>query len=130
MSSINHPTHYNMGGEKDASGTAKYETIKVIEDWGLDFCLGNALKYILRAPYKGTEMEDLLKARWYLNRLADREPVQVFEAIYSKFTMSYSDVSSAWGLPPGLQETVKHIRFHSAKLALLELKNHIESIAT
>ena len=30
---VNHPAHYNMGGPKEADGTAKYETIKVIEDW-------------------------------------------------------------------------------------------------
>lgn len=56
---VNHPAHYNMGGPKEADGTAKYETIKVIEDWSLGFCMGNALKYILRAPHKGTEKQDL-----------------------------------------------------------------------
>lgn len=65
---VNHPSHYNMGGEKEADGTAKYEVIKLIEDWDLGFCLGNALKYILRAPHKGNEDEDLAKAIWYLDR--------------------------------------------------------------
>ena len=40
--SVNHPTHY--GGEDNT-----YEAIKVIESWGLDFCLGNVVKYISRA---------------------------------------------------------------------------------
>ena len=33
----------------------------------MDFTLGNALKYICRAPYKGKQLEDLKKARWYLD---------------------------------------------------------------
>ena len=61
--SVNHPTHY--GGEDNT-----YEAIKVIESWGLDFCLGNVVKYISRAGKKDPtkEMEDLKKAVWYLNR--------------------------------------------------------------
>lgn len=61
--SVNHPTHY--GGEDNT-----YEAIKVIEAWGLDFCLGNVVKYISRAGKKdpAKELEDLKKASWYLNR--------------------------------------------------------------
>jgi hypothetical protein len=60
---VNHPNHY---GGKDNP----YEAIKVIEAWGLDFCLGNAVKYIARAGKKDTakEVEDLQKAAWYLAR--------------------------------------------------------------
>jgi hypothetical protein len=54
---INHPAHY---GGKDNP----YEAIKVIEAWGLGFCLGNAVKYILRAGKKGDAVEDLKKALW------------------------------------------------------------------
>lgn len=57
---INHPPHYG--------GDTTYETIKVIEAWGLDFCLGNAVKYISRAGKKRDELEDLKKARFYLER--------------------------------------------------------------
>ena len=60
---INHPAHY--GGDN------VYETIKVIEAWGLVFHLGNAVKYISRSKIKGSELEDLKKARWYLNRLIE-----------------------------------------------------------
>ena len=35
---------------------------------GLGYNLGNVVKYITRADHKGNTMEDLLKARWYLNR--------------------------------------------------------------
>jgi hypothetical protein len=58
---INHPAHY--GGAENP-----HEPIKVIEHFGLGFCLGNAIKYILRAPFKGATIEDLKKARWYLDR--------------------------------------------------------------
>lgn len=58
---VNHPNHY--GGELNP-----YEAIKVIDAWGLDFCLGNTVKYISRAGKKNTdkELEDLKKALWYL----------------------------------------------------------------
>ena len=61
--SIDHPDHY---GGKDSP----YEAIKVIEAWGLGFCLGNAVKYIARAGKKdpAKHVEDLEKARWYLDR--------------------------------------------------------------
>lgn len=60
---VDHPAHY--GGPDDP-----YEAIKVIEAWGLGFCLGNAVKYISRAGKKpGTDaVTDLEKARWYLDR--------------------------------------------------------------
>jgi len=40
----------------------------VIEVWGLGFCLGNAVKYIARAGKKGAIVEDLKKARCYIDR--------------------------------------------------------------
>ena len=58
---VDHPAHY--GGAANV-----YEAIKVIEAWGLGFCLGNAVTYIARAGKKGAALEDLKKAAWYLNR--------------------------------------------------------------
>ncbi len=58
---VNHPAHY--GGADNP-----YEAIKVIEAWSLGFCLGNTVKYISRAGKKGAALEDLKKARWYLDR--------------------------------------------------------------
>lgn len=58
---VDHPAHY--GGKDNV-----YEAIKVIEAWGLGFCLGNAVKYLARAGKKGSRVEDLRKARWYLDR--------------------------------------------------------------
>ena len=59
---VNHPNHY--GGDN------VYETIKVIEAWGLDFHLGNTVKYISRAGKKNPDkkIEDLKKAKFYLDR--------------------------------------------------------------
>ena len=59
--SVNHPAHY--GGESNP-----YEAIKVIEAWGLGFCLGNSVKYIARAGKKDSRIDDLKKARWYIDR--------------------------------------------------------------
>jgi hypothetical protein len=56
--SINHPPHY-----KTASGL---ESIDVIDAFGFNFNLGNCFKYLARAKKKGTELEDLKKAAWYL----------------------------------------------------------------
>lgn len=61
---VNHPDHY--GGADNP-----YEAIRVIEAWGLGFCLGNAVKYIARAGKKGSEAEDIDKAIWYLKRHRD-----------------------------------------------------------
>jgi hypothetical protein len=57
---VNHPTHYIKGG---------IEAIDVIYAWELDFWLGNTVKYISRAgsKIKEKELEDLKKARWYLD---------------------------------------------------------------
>lgn len=58
---VDHPAHYTIGG---------IEAIDVIEAWDLGFCLGNLVKYVARAGIKDvdTEIEDLEKARWYLDR--------------------------------------------------------------
>jgi len=63
---VHHPAHY--GGDQI------YEVIRVIEAWDLDFCLGNVVKYVSRAGKKDidTELEDLKKAAWYLQRRIDQ----------------------------------------------------------
>ena len=62
---VNHPAHYNSG---------KIEVIDAIHDWGLDFCLGNVVKYVARHNHKENSLEDLKKAKWYLEYyIADLE---------------------------------------------------------
>lgn len=55
---VNHPPHYQHG----------IEPIEFIESHNLNFNLGSAVKYIARAPYKGTELLDLKKAKWFIER--------------------------------------------------------------
>lgn len=65
---INHPKHY----KQHPSGI---EVIQITEH--LNFCMGNAVKYILRADYKhDNPIEDLKKAIWYLNREITRRNKQ------------------------------------------------------
>src|ERR1700693_922232 len=65
-SAVDHPSHYNQG---------KFEVIDIIEGFGLakDFHLANAVKYILRCPFKGNLTQDLEKAIWYINRRIELE---------------------------------------------------------
>lgn len=65
QSQVDHPSHYNSG---------KIEVIDAIEDWELNFSRGNAVKYIARAGKKSTETEiqDLEKALWYIQREIQR----------------------------------------------------------
>lgn len=55
---VNKPKHYNVG----------LEPIEAIESWKLGYNLGNVIKYVARADHKGKRLEDLKKARWYLDR--------------------------------------------------------------
>lgn len=55
---VNHPQHYQHG----------IEPIEFIESHNLNFNLGSAVKYIARSPYKGTELLDLKKAKWFIER--------------------------------------------------------------
>lgn len=56
---VNHPAHYKVGG---------IETIDFIEAKGLNYNIGNVVKYLTRADHKGNRKQDLEKAMWYLNR--------------------------------------------------------------
>lgn len=62
-SAIDHPKHYNVGD---------IEVIDAIEAWKLGFNLGNVVKYVARADYKSNPLEDLKKAKWYLEREIER----------------------------------------------------------
>jgi hypothetical protein len=60
---INNPAHYNSGNAHCECGR-RIECIDVTR--GMNFNLGNAIKYIWRAKYKGSYLDDLKKAVWYL----------------------------------------------------------------
>ena len=61
---VNHPTHYNINWK----GEQAIETYKYIRSWKMDYPESNIIKYVTRHSYKGG-LEDLKKARWYLNQL-------------------------------------------------------------
>ena len=50
------------------TSTYRLSQFEIIESHNLNFNLGNVIKYVSRAPFKGTEVEDLKKAKWYLER--------------------------------------------------------------
>jgi hypothetical protein len=66
VEAVSHPTHYNIG---------KIEVISAITDWGLGFDAGNVVKYVARYQHKHKDLqkqiEDLKKARFYLNHLIE-----------------------------------------------------------
>jgi hypothetical protein len=67
IDTVNKPAHYNNG---------KVECIEAIDASMTDvefrgYLKGNVLKYVWRYLYKGKPLEDLKKARWYLDRLIE-----------------------------------------------------------
>ena len=56
---VDHPQHYNKG----------IEVIDFIDSWDLNFAAGNIIKYVARYNHKDNPLEDLKKAKWYLDRL-------------------------------------------------------------
>ena len=63
LEAVNHPKHYNQG---------KIEAIEFIEDQEFNFNVGNTVKYLCRYRFKGTPIQDLEKALWYLQRELNR----------------------------------------------------------
>jgi len=76
---VNSPSHYAEGRQ--------YEPIAVIEDWELNYRLGNAVKYISRAGRKIDAKEDLRKAIWYIER-----EIESLEGAQSPYSVTYQDV--------------------------------------
>ena len=72
VDNVNFPPHYRQ----HPSGI---ECIQVTEHMG--FCLGNAVKYIWRADLKGDAIEDLRKARWYLDREIEKREARKAESL-------------------------------------------------
>ena len=64
---VNNPSHYNQNGK---------ETIELIkesltEEEFSGYLRGNVLKYVCRYKHKGMPLKDLMKAKWYINRLIE-----------------------------------------------------------
>lgn len=68
MSNVEHPEHYNAGAVECIDGIeAATESLSGFEG----FCAGNAIKYLWRWKHKGG-VEDLEKAKWYIDKLIER----------------------------------------------------------
>ena len=108
MTDMINPDHYK--------GDRKFEPIEVIEDWGLNYRLGNALKYIARNGRKPGEdaREGLKKAIWYLEREIQSQTSQSpyapnYDEVYEFFLneevpFDASDVVDLWDDALGPQE--------------------------
>ena len=68
---INSPDHYTAGG---------IETIDFIEAKQSGYHVGNAIKYLSRAKFKGDYLENIKKAQWYINREVERYTREVRHA--------------------------------------------------
>lgn len=66
---VSRPEHYTLG---------KIEVFDFIKAWELSFAEGNVIKYVTRAPYKGKRLQDLQKARWYLDQLIEEAKNDAF----------------------------------------------------
>jgi hypothetical protein len=67
---VSHPSHYTSLPAHCTGCGKGIECIEVTEV--MNFCLGNAVKYLWRAGRKGKEIEDLKKSIWYINREIER----------------------------------------------------------
>lgn len=102
MGKIDHPEYYKAGG---------IEAIDVIEDWKLDFCLGNAIKYIARAGKKSDDVKtDLEKAAWYIKRHKRGIERGILKKIPPKPTIFLpANLNSAWDLGFPLWSVISRI---------------------
>lgn len=97
---VNKPAHYN-------SHPSKVEAIEICEQ--LNFCVGNAVKYLFRAGLKGSHLEDLKKAEWYLRR----ERIRLDSGGYSHAPPWHREQRLAW------REKVKSIQLVESDESLL-----------
>ena len=90
---INHPSHYTFGA---------IEVISYIDGLGIgyEYARGNAIKYIARADHKGRRLEDLQKARWYIQHMIDSIDVEGHSCPLSG--ISTESVITDWGLGKNL----------------------------
>lgn len=115
---IDHPAHYNVAGEK-------HEAIKIIDDWRLGFSLGNAVKYILRAKHKGSEIQDLEKALWYLKHageIGEKPPTG------REIRISLGAVCRAWSIGAELRNVLMGIFLGETRHTWEELSQHVQAL--
>lgn len=62
---VAHPDHYTVGGIE----TLEVLKAKLSKEKFEGYLEGNVLKYVTRSAYKGKRVQDLAKARFYIDRL-------------------------------------------------------------
>lgn len=112
---VNHPEHYNRG---------EIEAIEVIEDWNLYFSVGSAVKYISRLGAKDDEIQELEKAKWYLNRVIGTRIGVVVGVADAKY--EYYKVSKDWKLNNTLTKALGAIYWGQFALAVEYIDEEIE----
>ncbi len=114
---INHPDHYTAG---------KIEVYDFIEAWNLDFSIGNVVKYVARAPYKGTKLDDLKKAKWYLEKAIEREERAVADRVADALDGKNLHISGASQQPLTWHE-ISHSIMFDTRLELDKLKREAQA---
>lgn len=94
---INHPDHYTAGS---------IEVYDFIEAWNLDFTIGNVVKYVARAPYKGTQLDDLRKAKWYLEKAIEKEERRIAERVTASLDNNAMNMAGS-SSPAGISAWIK-----------------------
>lgn len=90
---VNHPTHYQGN---------KFEVIDIIEDFNLDFHLGNVVKYVLRCGKKDDDIQELKKAKWYLDKKIELlEKQQILESVTYRSNVELSNREESGGFIVG-----------------------------
>jgi hypothetical protein len=91
---VHKPSHYTEG--------RKYEPKDVIRDWGLDFNLGSAVKYIARAGRKDDIVQDLKKAKEFIQFEIDAIEAEREQAVKPKSddTDGVMLIKAPIGMPP------------------------------
>ena len=105
--SVNSPAHYAEGRQ--------FEPIDVIEDWELNFRLANTVKYISRAGRKKDILEDLRKARWYLDREIQHLEVGQIGNYVADDQGIYDDVLTYYGQTVDEKEAWPEVPFEATK---------------
>lgn len=96
---VNNPAHYKAGG---------IEAIDVIEAFELGHHLGNVVAYVLRADRKGAALQDLMKARWYIDREINRR---------SGVPLVETDAERAQRLERVMAELKVRVREHAKRIS-------------
>lgn len=106
-----HPAHYTV---------YPVQPIQITRHLG--FCLGNATKYVLRAPYKGAA-EDCGKALWYLSKLECEPQPPLLHFAYRSCRKAVSDLIEFLDGTPGDMLWLDIAKWQSK--FLWELRNYI-----